>query len=144
MKIGVRLQGFDEEAALFSTAARRYGSVLAEQLQIFGDETVDQLQLDMESNAFNLPPKAHDNGKPPLIDSEKYEKGYSATVRDRSMEISSKGMNDHMSNVEVGELLEYGNGSLAAKPHLRPTEEKMMNRSYVLVERIFHELFRGT
>lgn len=143
MTITVTLKGFDATAEFFDKAAKRYPKIVSKELQTFGDETVETLKEDLLSNGFNLPPKKHPNGEPPLIDSKKYMNGYSATVQGRSMEISSKDMNDHMSNVDLGELLEYGNGTLAPRPHIRPTEAKMMAREAVLAERISDELFGG-
>jgi hypothetical protein len=142
MKVTIKLQGFNEGLAEIRRARDRFPVVLKEELQKFGNEAVEHLKKTTWADGWGLPPKRHPNGKPPLIDSEKYINGYLAVVEGSSLGIYSQGMNDHMSNNDLAELLEYGNGmNLPPKPHLRPLFAWMEGRADVLGKRIFHGIF---
>lgn len=141
MKVEIKLTGFEKGAASFRRASRRFSEVLEKELQRFGDESVAYLKEAVSANLFDLPPKASGRGIP-LIDSGKYISGYIAVVDGRTLGIYSQGMNDHMTNADLGELLEYGNGAeLPPRPHLRPLWQHMQQRSNVLGERVYHGLF---
>lgn len=139
LKIKIGAGDFKRLEGDIRSTSGRFASVVHEELKGFCEDRIKDLKRDIWSNEYNLPPKWRDNGKPPLIDSEKYINSYQANVKGTEASIGATGMNDHMSNEELGELLEYGlagENGFPARPHLRPWEAQVESKLPLLGKRI--------
>ena len=129
-------------------------------LRDFGDDIVAYIQKRARSGGFSFEDgggKRRDNGKPPLIDTEKYINSFTPKLKGAgqktTLEIYNKGQNTNMSNSDLGELLEYGYTAETSAgntktqrpiPHLAPTERWVETYGMaVLTRRIENALFGG-
>ncbi len=142
MKVSVKTKGFDEGRAVFLSAADRFDAVGTEVLLKFGQKTVEKLQRDIRSGKIS--PVKLDSSKPTLVDSGKYVNSYSArTLAPLQVTVRAEGMNDEMSNHDLGELLEYGSTTVQARPHLRPLKLWVEERLSKIGRETFNGLFGG-
>jgi hypothetical protein len=144
MRVVVKARGFIEGSKELRDAAREYPDRVETELQKFGDEHVAWLKEKILSYGLDLAPKQRDNGEPPLVDSHKYVDGYKARAEGKRVTIVSEGMNDHMPNVELADVLEYGSGSeIPARPHLRPLGMQIEKDLPKLGMKITRSLLKG-
>lgn len=141
MRLEFSTKGIAEMLEVVRIARSRYSRVLKEEAQRFGDEEAERLKAQLWANGFGVPPKAREDGKPPLIDSAKYVNGYIAVVQGTTLSLFSQGMNDHMSNEALGEVLEYGSFPSPPRPHLRPFALQMESREGIIADRVFARLW---
>lgn len=140
-KIVLKTSGFKEGEAELRKMVRTFKPAIRLELAIFAQEGVDKLKELVYGNQLKLPPKKRPNGKPPLLDSEKYIKSFKVSYGPGlSAGFGPTGENDNMSNEALGELLEYGNAQIPARPHIRPLGIWIERRLYVLAERIAKRL----
>jgi len=142
MKMQVRLYGFDPAKDTFTLAAKNADVVINKELIVFSDEAVQQLRKWVLGNMLNLAPKRRPDGNPPLVHTHNYIDSYRANVTGTLTRIGPTGMNAHMSNEELAEKLEHGDGNIPARPHIRPWEVWIERRLPILGERIQRGLFR--
>lgn len=135
MKITVKTTGFAQGEALLRKGASDYETIIAKELQTFGDEVIEKLREDAKAGVFG-PPKEHDNGKPVLIDTGNYLESYRAEVAGMQMRLGPTGDNKHMTNEQLADVLEYGVGGIPARPHVRPTVLWAEGRIPLLARRI--------
>jgi len=140
IKLRVSASGFKEGSDDFQERAARFEEVASRELHAFSLETIAELKRAVWANDYNLPAKRRDNGKPPLIDSGKYIDSYQAETNGLETNIGPTGMNDNMSNEELAEVLEFGNASVPARPHLRPLGRWIELKLPTLGERIVNGL----
>lgn len=119
MKIVVDASDFRRGAGEFKDSASRYDSVLDKHLKALGDAAVTKLKMDAYAGAFGR----NRRGGPALIKTGVYINSYTSEVKSGVLGIGPTGMNAHMSNAALADILEYGNGSIRAYPHLRPLAE---------------------
>ena len=127
--IKVTLGGFSEGAAELRRMRAKYPKAVEAATLAMAQEALDKLRDDAWAGAFG-PPKRRPNGKPTLIDSEKYLNGYFVMRIGRGAAVDVQGQNDNMSNKALQGVLEYGRGDIAARPHLRIIQA-WVNRVYV-------------
>ena len=141
VKVIVRVKGFSEGEMRFKKASGAFDSVVKEELMIFGNEAIRELKDWIYSRKLEVIPKRRRDGKPTLVDSDKYIESYQTIMNDRTASITATGMNDNMSNEDLAEKLEYGDAQQPARPHLRPLELWIENRLDILGDRIAKGLF---
>ena len=99
-------------------AQKRLKEAKKEGLQKLGDTMVERLHDRIVSDRI-LPSKLVPDGHPTLVKEEVYADCFVAAATDKVLDITAEGMNEHMSNEQLSELLEYGDKRQAARPHLR-------------------------
>lgn len=145
MKVTVRLTNFKEGAALLKAGSRRFKSVVKDELRVFSEEAVQRLKEMVLNNELNLPPKRRPDGKPPLYDSGKYISSYKVEMTGNVSSIGPTGLNDNMSNEELANILEFGDGmGIPPRPHLRPLGLWIERKLPTLAERIVRNVLSGS
>lgn len=142
--ITIRLKGFERGSKELKAASRNFKTVVATELRAFSQEAVDKLKSLVLNNELGLPAKRRPNGEPPLVDSRKYIYSYRVVMAGNKATIQPTGMNDNMSNAELADILEFGDGKIPARPHLRPLGLWVEQQLPKLGERIAHVLLRGS
>lgn len=142
IKLVVKASGFKEGAEDFKKMASEFDAVASKELHQFSLDSIKEMQRALWAREYNLAEKARSNGKPPLIDSEKYINSYQAETNGLETGIGPTGMNDNMSNEDLAELLEYGDSTHVARPHLRPLGMWVEKQLPKLGERIINGLSR--
>jgi hypothetical protein len=134
VNIRVILRGFSEGQAKLSKAEKAFKKTVGTELKKLGDECIAEMQLAAYASAFG-PPKARDDGKPPLIDTQEYIDSYRARIEgETTLVITAEGENAKMSNEALGEILEYGRGPAGfggpapPRPHQRVLRLKIERR----------------
>lgn len=138
MKIVIKTNQLEALEKELRSGSKRIPRLINDELRTFGQEAIEDLKKKVWANAFELPEKNRDNGKPPLVDSEKYINSFSGVVKDGVLAIEPTGENDHMSNAELSEVLEYGLPAqgIPARPHIRPWNDGIERKIPLLMERI--------
>ena len=136
MGIVVKVQGFDEGKAVFKQAASSFDGVVTEQLHTFGLEAIDKLKEWIYSGELNLTPKRRHDGNPVLVKTGTYLESFTSIAVKNELAIAPLGMNENMTNEELGEILEYGTDQIAARPHIRPLNLWTEKQLPVLAEKI--------
>ncbi len=116
MNITIKLNGFAEGQAAIRQNLRDLPNIAEEALLAMGDKAIEKLRSDAYAGRFG---SSKADGLS-LIDLENYINSYKASSAGRlSMQINPEGQNQHMSNAELAELLEYGTTKMPAIPHIR-------------------------
>jgi len=117
VKIRVRTRGFKEGQARFGRAVSAFGDIVGASLQAFGQRQVDDFKTEVKAGAFG-----RTKGHPKLYDVGTYIESWTSRSEGVFLTIGPEGMNRHMSNYDLGEMLEYGWKGAPAIPHQRRFE----------------------
>ncbi len=118
MKLTVTVHGLEAGIDLFSRALNELPAAKLKAEEAFANKVKDRFTKAAMSGGYGQAKK----GNPALYDSGKYVNSWQVQRQDGGVTLGPTGMNDHMSNEALGELLEWGSGSVAAIPHLRPLQ----------------------
>lgn len=116
MKITIKATGFEEGAAALAKMGKNLGAEVAKDV---GNQLVEAFQKRAKAGGF-FPPKLRGKG-PTLIDTGEYVGSWKVVVKGSAASVGPQGAHSTagMSNSALGELLEYGHGDMAPRPHMR-------------------------
>ena len=138
----VRIEGFKEGQAMFTKAGRLCGPIINEELVTFSKEAIAKLKDLIYNAELRLRPKERSDGNPPLVHTGRYVESYVYAVKDGGANLGPTGMNENMSNEDLGDLLEFGTKTMPARPHLRPLGVWVDRQLPLVGERIVNALLK--